>query len=110
VGQALLLATEDEDSTLLSLAGRRGKRKRDWKLDAYEQHFLLPDDHVALLTSRHLMLVLAPGFASVHAAAEQGACLGTLGGVAGANALPSGAKRLESLPRQCLKVSVSLFL
>ena len=33
--------------------------------EAYEEHFLLPDERVALLTSHRLLLVLAPGCAPV---------------------------------------------
>ena len=42
--------------------------------DAYEQHFVLVEDRVALLSNRGLMLVVAPGFAMLDGAAEIGGC------------------------------------
>jgi vacuolar protein sorting-associated protein 13A/C len=42
-------------------------------LEAYEEHFVLPNDAVALLTNRSLLLVTAPGFAQLNGAAEIGA-------------------------------------
>ena len=41
--------------------------------DSYEEHFVLPDDRVALLSNRAIMLVVAPGFAQLDGAAEIGA-------------------------------------
>lgn len=40
--------------------------------EAYEEHFVLPDDRVVLLTSAGLLLVHAPGFAQLDGAAEIG--------------------------------------
>jgi hypothetical protein len=71
VGQALLFRCEQASSGLDLLRGRR-RAARYWAGDAYEEHMLLPDDRVALLTDRALLLLLAPGFAAVHVAAENG--------------------------------------
>ena len=40
--------------------------------EAYEEHFVLPDDRVVLLTSAGICLVHAPGFAQLDGAAEIG--------------------------------------
>lgn len=42
--------------------------------DAYEEHFVLPDGRVALLTNCGLLLVNASGFAQLDGAAEIGGC------------------------------------
>jgi vacuolar protein sorting-associated protein 13A/C len=41
--------------------------------ESYEEHFVLPDGRVALLTNAGLLLVHAPGFAQLDGAAEIGA-------------------------------------
>jgi hypothetical protein len=70
VGQALLWLTSDEASRGLPFLGLR--RSRGGRSEAYEEHFLLPDDRVALLTSKSMLLVIAPTFAQLHASAEGG--------------------------------------
>jgi hypothetical protein len=69
-GQALLWLTSDEASRGLPFLGLR--RARGGRSEAYEEHFLLPDDRVALLTSKSMLLVIAPTFAQLHASAEGG--------------------------------------
>ncbi|KAK9819963.1 hypothetical protein WJX72_004515 [[Myrmecia] bisecta] len=70
-GQALLRrARESSGSGLVPLA-QRSKRSR-FTADAYEEHLILPDDHVALLTNRCILVLIAPGFANIHAAVEMG--------------------------------------
>lgn len=70
VGQALLWLTGDEASRGMPFLGLR--RRRSSKSEAYEEHFLLPDDRVALLTSQSMLLVIAPTFAKLQAEAEAG--------------------------------------
>jgi hypothetical protein len=41
--------------------------------ESYVEHFVLPHDVVCILTSQHIMLVHAPGFATLEGAAEVGA-------------------------------------
>ena len=70
-GQALLWLTGDAAGRgALPFLGLR--RRRSSHSEAYEEHFLLPDDRVALLTSQSILLVIAPTFAQLHAAAEAG--------------------------------------
>jgi vacuolar protein sorting-associated protein 13A/C len=85
LGSALLRATllanpEAAAETTTSLGGGpAGKRAGQGIsgsgsiLEAYEEHFVLPNDAVALLTNRSLFLVAAPGFAQLNGAAEIGA-------------------------------------
>jgi len=69
-GQALLWLT-GEEAAKVPFIGLRRRRSRHG--EAYEEHFLLPDDRVALLTSKSMLLVIAPTFAQLHAAAQNGA-------------------------------------
>lgn len=71
VGQALMWRAVEAAPGLQRL-GRRSRRPAAAVSDAYEEHMLLPDDRVALMTNQHLMLLNAPGFARVHAGAEEG--------------------------------------
>lgn len=74
VGQALLWLTGDGASGKKGMPAFLGLRRRHTRgADAYEEHFLLPDDRVAILTSRALLLVVAPTFAKLQCAAETGA-------------------------------------
>lgn len=72
-GQALLRRTQDAGGPGLTSLGLAKGRMSQFHADAYEEHFLLVDDRVALLTNRCLMLLVAPGFRAVHAAAQAGA-------------------------------------
>ncbi|KAL4858517.1 Vacuolar protein sorting-associated protein 13C [Chlorella vulgaris] len=68
IGQALLR------NTLLSAPDAlRRKRTGSVATEAYEDHFMLPDDRVLLLTSASILLVHAPGFTQLEKAAEIGA-------------------------------------
>ena len=40
--------------------------------DSYEDHFLLLEDRVVVLTNCAMVCLVAPGFAAVHAAALRG--------------------------------------
>ena len=71
IGQSLLRGARDRDTSALSIIKRR-RRRSSRTQDAYEDHFLLPEDRVVVLTNRALTCLVAPGFAAVHAAAEQG--------------------------------------
>ena len=71
MGQALLRKCEERDGGGLSALKRRGRRSR-FHSDAYEEHLLLPDVRVVILTDRGIMAVLAPGFDRVHVAAQNG--------------------------------------
>ena len=63
VGQALLRRAQEGASTPLGLVHMRGRRAVV-AADAYEEHFLLPDDMVAMLTDRrHALLPKLPGLA-----------------------------------------------
>ena len=64
VGQVLMWKAVEAAPGLQRL-GRRSRRPARAASDRYEEHMLLPDDRVALLTSQRLMLVSAPGFAKV---------------------------------------------
>ena len=65
VGQVLMWrASAAATGPLGSLARRPRRGSAAAPGEAYEEHFLLPDDRVALLTSQRLLLVLAPGCAS----------------------------------------------
>ncbi|DBB13347.1 TPA: hypothetical protein ACH3X3_005082 [Trebouxia sp. C0006] len=68
VGQALLRRTQDAGGVG---PRRKGKRSR-FHMDAYEEHMLLPDDQVVIVTNQCIMKLRAPGFAQVHRAAESG--------------------------------------
>lgn len=73
VGQALLFRCEEAASGLDLLRGtRRATRYWSGSGDAYEEHMLLPDDRVALLTDRAILLVHAPGFPAINASYEGG--------------------------------------
>ncbi len=54
----------------LQRLGRRSRRPARAASDRYEEHMLLPDDRVALMTNQRLMLVSAPGFAKVGTRAQ----------------------------------------
>ncbi|KAL4527774.1 hypothetical protein Ndes2437A_g02912 [Nannochloris sp. 'desiccata'] len=84
LGSALLRATllsnpqaaADTSSLGSGAGGKRpayGVGSSSSILEAYEEHFVLPNDAVALLTNRSLLLVAAPGFAQLNGAAEIGA-------------------------------------
>ncbi len=79
VGQALMRrAQEPGQGPLQQLRpGRRRSLRGACPDDAYEEHLLLPDERVALLTNCRLMLLAAPGFARCQAAAEEGVPLGS---------------------------------
>ncbi len=64
VGQVLMWKAVEAAPGLQRL-GRRSRRPARAASDRYEEHMLLPDDRVALLTNQRLMLVSAPGFAKV---------------------------------------------
>ncbi|GAB4822342.1 hypothetical protein N2152v2_009388 [Parachlorella kessleri] len=65
LGQALL------KNTLLNAPDATLKRRHE-PTEAYEQHFVLVEDRVVILTSRGIMLVVAPNFAVLDGAAEIG--------------------------------------
>ena len=71
MGQSLLRGCQDRDSSALGMLKRRTRRSA-LTADAYEEHLVLPDDRVILLTNRAMMCLQAPGFAAVHAAAKSG--------------------------------------
>ena len=49
------------------------KRRRSSRTqDAYEEHFILQEDRVLILTNSAMLCLYAPGFAAIHAAAEEG--------------------------------------
>ena len=74
VGQSLLRSACDRDSSALSPL--RIKRQRsDRTHDAYEEHMLLLEDRVVVLTDHAIVCILAPGFAAIHTAAETGRLL-----------------------------------
>ena len=60
--------------------------------EAYEEHFVLPDDRVVLLTSCSILLVHAPGFAQLDGAAEIGGGGGWVGCGRNAPISPIGSK------------------
>lgn len=70
VGQALMWRAVEAAPGL----PRLGKRRRPGRAgtDAYEEHMLLPDERVALMTNQRLMLLQADDFARVHEAAKDG--------------------------------------
>jgi hypothetical protein len=68
VGQVLMWKAVEAAPGLQRL-GRRSRRPARAAYDRYEEHMLLPDDRVALMTNQRLMLVSAPGFAKVWSAA-----------------------------------------
>jgi hypothetical protein len=65
LGQALLWAT----LTRMDLEVAQGTSEA---FETYEEHFVLPDDVVAVLTTRNLLAIKAPGFARLEGAAEIG--------------------------------------
>ena len=67
VGQVLMWKAVEAGPGLQRL-GRRSRRPARAASDRYEEHMLLPDDRVALMTNQRLMLVSAPGFAKVGTA------------------------------------------
>ncbi|KAL4447306.1 hypothetical protein ABPG77_007339, partial [Micractinium sp. CCAP 211/92] len=67
IGQALL------KNTLLAAPNGLRNKRQGAATEAYEEHFVLPDDRVLLLTSAGVLLVHAPGFAQLDGAAEIGA-------------------------------------
>ena len=70
VGQALMWRAVEAAPGL----PRLGKRRRPGRAatDAYEEHMLLLDERVALMTNQRLMLLHAPGFQRIHEAAKEG--------------------------------------
>ena len=64
VGQVLMWKAVEAAPGLQRL-GRRSRRPARAASDAYEEHLLLPDERVALMTNQRLMLIHAPGFAQV---------------------------------------------
>lgn len=71
VGQSLLRSAHDRNNGTLSMISSR-RRKSSRTQDAYEEHFILQEDRVLILTSYAMVTALAPGFAAIHAAAEEG--------------------------------------
>jgi len=78
--RATLLANPQAAAEATSLSGGAGGKRvaqgfvgSGSILEAYEEHFVLPNDAVALLTNRSIFLVAAPGFAQLNGAAEIGA-------------------------------------
>lgn len=67
LGQALLR------NSLLAAAAAGAARKHGVPTEAYEEHFVLPDDNVLLFTNRGLILINSPGFTLLDGAAEIGA-------------------------------------
>ncbi len=67
VGQVLMWKAVEAAPGLQRL-GRRSRRPARAACDRYEEHMLLPDDRVALMTNQRIMLVSAPGFAKVFPA------------------------------------------
>ncbi|KAK9908805.1 hypothetical protein WJX75_003140 [Coccomyxa subellipsoidea] len=74
VGQALMWRAVEAAPGL----PRLGKRRRPGQAatDAYEEHMLLLDERVALMTNQRLMLLHAPGFQRIHEAAKEGVAPG----------------------------------
>lgn len=87
VGQSLLRGARERDTSTLSIVRKRNRRSSRTQ-DAYEDHFLLQEDRVAVLTNAAIVCMLAPGFAAIHAAAEQGQY-----DAAGAPEIPSAEMR-----------------
>ena len=73
IGQVLMWKAVEAGPGLQRL-GRRSRRPARAGSDRYEEHMLLPDDRVALMTNQRLMLVSAPGFAKVGPAAPLTGC------------------------------------
>ena len=71
VGQSLLRSAHDRDNSTLSLIASK-RRKSSRTEDSYEEHFILQEDRVLVLTNCAMVCILAPGFAAIHAAAEEG--------------------------------------
>ena len=67
----MLRGARDRDTSTLSIVRKRNRRSSRTQ-DAYEDHFLLQDDRVVVLTNAAIICMLAPGFAAIHAAAEKG--------------------------------------
>lgn len=113
VGQSLLRSAHDRDTGALSLIGSRRRRKSSRTGDCYEEHFILREDRVLVLTDAAMVCLLAPGFAAIHAAAEEGRL-----DTAGAPEIPASEIRWAVLwkvgpkpqgsvwvpPKACLKV------
>lgn len=68
LGQALLWATLETKEGEADQSQVEG----EGSFEAYEEHFVLPDDVVAVLTTRNLLAIKAPGFARLEGAAEIG--------------------------------------
>lgn len=79
LGQALLWATLlATPAAAVEAGGSDGTSIARWSagvgmMESYEEHFVLPNGYVALLTNRSLLLVIAPRFAQLDGAAEVGA-------------------------------------
>ena len=74
VGQSLLRGAYDRDTSAFGPL-RRKRQRSSRTCDAYEEHLLLLEDRVVVLTDRAIVCILAPGFATVHAEAETGRLL-----------------------------------
>lgn len=70
-GQSLLRNAHDRDSGAFSQLSRK-KFDSGRTRDAYEEHLLILEERVVVLTDRAIVCIHAPGFATIHAAAEQG--------------------------------------
>lgn len=71
IGQSLLRSAHDRDNSTLSMISSK-RRKSSRTEDSYEEHFILQEDRVLVLTNCAMVCLLAPGFAAIHAAAEEG--------------------------------------
>ena len=71
LGQSMLRGARMRDDGTLGMVSLR-RRRSDRTQDAYEEHFVLQDDRVAVLTDHAIVCLAAPGFAQLQAAAEQG--------------------------------------
>ena len=67
------LAATDGSAGAGAGAGALRRAPGDPVAEAYEEHFVLPNECAAILTNRSLIVVHAPGFAQLNGAAEIGA-------------------------------------
>ena len=95
VGQSLLRSAHDRDNSALSMIARK-RRKSSRTEDSYEEHFILQEDRVLVLTNCAMVCILAPGFAAIHAAAEEGRL-----DAAGAPEIPAAEIRWAVLWKVC---------
>lgn len=71
IGQSLLRSAHDRNTSALGIMAKK-RRKSSRTQDLYEEHFIMQEDRVLVLTNSAMVCLRAPGFAAIQASAEEG--------------------------------------